>query len=294
MKNKLFILSVCILVFATSCIKELIEEELNPTVEDNTAFFRTHSIFGFNVNASGCTVNQSVTNSIDSSFFTYYKAGGLKQVIIGKEGSKIDYSYDIDGRLQFVLYYDDESNVKKMEFFYTTDKTRMRRVEISSLGSSSIGGIDTIFAEYPANANTIILYSATIKEGKNNATSVCHFDTDGNIKTIERGFRNPDTKIVDVDTTEIFEYDTSVINPYFNNVHADYLALMATKPTAEVADKATYFLSRNMPLSHNTLGSTVSFNLSNQVIKADGTPEKLVYKDELNNETIYDFDLSCK
>lgn len=294
MKNKLFIISIFFVVCSTSCIKELIDEELNPTVEDNTPFLRTNSIFGFEVSTAGCVVNESIVNTIDSSFFTYHKSGGLKQVIIGTNGSKVDYSYDKEGRLQFVLNYDDESNVKKMEFFYTTDKTRMRRVEISSFGPSSSGGIDTIFAEYPTISNTIILYSTTIKEGKNNATSVCYFDSNGNINTIERGFRNPDTKEVDVRTTEVFKYDQTLFNPYFNNTHADYLALMATMPGVSEPDKATYFLSRYIPVSHTTSASDAAFSLSNQVLNTDGSPEKLVYKDELNLETILDFGLSCQ
>ena len=102
MKKHQLILSVCFVVLFSSCIKELIEEELKPTIEDNIRFQRENSLFGFDVNTSDCRVDQSIENTVDSSFFTYYMAGGLKQVLVGKEGSKVEYAYDIDGRLQVV------------------------------------------------------------------------------------------------------------------------------------------------------------------------------------------------
>lgn len=290
------ILFICIIYasLCTSCIKDLLEDAPPPPIEDNTPYLRTNTIFGFETQSNGCIVNHCVTNDLDTSLFSYHKSGGLKQVVIGKAGSRIDYTYNTDGRLLYIRMYDDNANVKKMEIFYNSDKTHVNRLEISTFDKTNGNSIDNIYAEYPVNFPKIILYSTTVKEGKNNAVAVCYYDTEGSITSIERGFRDPDTKVVDVRSTETFTYNKSIANPYYSNVHADYLMLMATLPTVAETERVENFLGRYATESHVISDSEDRYFLTDQQLTSEGFPETIIYKNELNTASVFDFSYTCE
>lgn len=294
MKKPILLISIIYMSLCSSCLKDLLEDAPPPPIEDNTPYLRTNTIFGFEALTGGCTVNSCVTNTLDTSLFTYHKSGGLKQVVIGKEGSRIDYTYNTDGRLLFIRIYDDNGNVKKMEVFYNQDKTRMSRVEISTFDKTTGNSLDNVYAEYPANFPKIILYSTAIKEGKKNAVSVCYYDTEGSITSIERGFRDPDTKLVDVRSTETFTYNNSVPNPYYNNVHADFLMLMATLPTVAANDRVENFLGRYATELHTVLDSADKYFLSDQKLNSEGFLQTITYKNELSTASVFEFSYTCE
>lgn len=294
MKNGILCFCIFYFLLNTSCVKELLEEAPPPPIEDNTLYLRPYTIFGFTAPSGGCMVESYVKNNTDTSTFSYHKSGGLKQIIVGNQGGRIDYTYNVDGRLLYIRRYDDDANVKKMTIFYSTDKTRLGRVEISTFDKIAGNSIDTVNAEYPVLFNKIILYSKTIREGRKNAVSVCYYDTEGSITKIERGFRDPDTKEVDVRSTETFIYNTTVGNPYYNNVHADYLMLMATMPGVAEDQRTEDFLGKYATESHFVSDSDDKYTLINQTLTNEGFPETITYENELNTASVFQFMYDCE
>lgn len=294
MKNCILGICVFCIFLNTSCIKDLLEDAPPPPIEDNTLYLRTNTIFGFTAPSSGCLVESCVKNITDTSFFSYHKSGGLKQIFIGNKGGRIDYTYNVDGRLLYIRRYDDDANFKKMQIFYNPEKTKMLRVEISTFDKIAGNSIDTVYAEYPANFPKIILYSKSIREGRKNAVSVCYYDLEGSITTIERGFRDPDTKEVDVRSVETFLYNTTVGNPYNNNVHADYLMLTGTMPGIEETDRTLDFLGKYATASYSVSGSDNKYLLLNKTLTSEGVPETITYENELNIASVFEFTYECE
>jgi hypothetical protein len=285
-----FSLAVCF----SSCIKDLIEDQPDPLIEDDTKFLRNFDIFGFPVEASSCDVAECLQNDTDTTKYQYHKSGGLKQVFLNNIGSRVDFVYDTVGRLSYILMYDEGGLDQRLKIFYTTDETKVRRVEYTRYITQGTGVVDTIYMEYPRIGNTIILESTRLKQGNRNEATICTYMPDGQISMIERGLRDDMSGDFQVLQTEYLTYDRNLLNPYYSNAYADMLLLLATMPGVDVQDRQFMFLSRYATESFTPQYSEPSLVLKNKTKDLNGFTSSVSYNRSDGGDHTFQFTYSCK